>query len=121
MWATIVRTPFICAATLSLFVAGIADEAAADTVYVTYTGTVASGSDVSTLFGSTVGANLANDPFTATFAFTVPSGTGTDPNANVIEGLSPNSPSLGASITISGVTQSIDGSEYGLIAGTSKG
>jgi hypothetical protein len=107
-------TRHVLAATVGLMLAGVV-QAGATTVYVTYTGTVASGIDTEMVFSSSPTTNLAGAAFTATYVFNVPSGGGTDPNNNIITGYGPTTPSLGATITILGVTHTVVPSGFGQI------
>jgi hypothetical protein len=117
---------------LALCAASFASPAKATIVYVTVIGTVSSSDgpqvDVSGLFG---GGDLSGDAYTAQYAFNTSLGaTMSSTAANYAYGGSgsyapsppnPISPSLGASLTISGHTYSITGTEGGEIYGYNNG
>jgi len=104
------------AAGLALF--SFASTASADIVYVTYSGTVLSGIDPVGIFGAP-GASLAGDAYTASYVFNTNIGQiQSDPFYNNdlggVAGIyAQPSPSLGAVLTINGLSMFIGGGNVG--------
>ena len=113
------RAAYLKAMAAIALVAGFAagtNSANATTVYVTYTGTVERGIDNEGLFGA-VGADLANMPFVAQYAFYVDESNLTYETATqqAMFGYGAASPSLGADLSINSHTLSFSGAYYGRI------
>jgi PEP-CTERM motif len=101
---------------LALCVASFGSPAKADIVYVTVTGTVASGGiDTNGVFGA-VGANLSGDAYTSQYTFNTSVGdTFTSSAESYAEGgteFPATTPSLAADFTINGVSVAFVGSAY---------
>jgi hypothetical protein len=120
----------LSAVTAGMGIAGYAAPASATIVYITVTGTVSDGTDGSGLFGLT-GANLAGQAYSTEYAFDTSLGeTYSTSTQNYAYGGSAyasdgapysTSPSLGASLTISGQTVSIAGTYASEIYGYNSG
>jgi PEP-CTERM motif len=112
------------AAALALF--GITSAASADIVYVTYSGTVLSGYDQIGIFGAP-GSSLAGDAYTTFYIFNTSVGEiHSDPFFNsdlggVVGIYAQPSPSLGAVLTINGISMGIGGGSVGYLYGIDYG
>lgn len=107
----------MCAMAAALFGASTAS---ADILYVTFTGTVAEGSDATGVFGAP-GASLDGDAFVATLLFNDDLGVRDtfSPYFDYTDGgpfFGTSDPSLGAKLTINGVTVAFTGNSYGSVA-----
>jgi hypothetical protein len=99
---------------------GIVSTASAEIVYVTYSGTVVAGSDLIGIFG-TPGSSLAGYAYTTSYIFNTSVGTiQSDPFYNTAYGgigYAQPSPSLGAVLTINGVSFAVGGASFGQLYG----
>jgi hypothetical protein len=100
---------------------GIVSTASADIVYVTYSGTVLSGNDPIGIFGAP-GSSLAGDAYTTFYIFNTSVGEiHSDPFFNSdlggAAGYAQPSPSLGAVLTINGISMGIGGASAGYLYG----
>lgn len=116
------RTKLLCLIALVPLYGLSPSIASATIVEVDWSGTIVSGTDNTGTFGA-VGANLAGDTYTTTYIYDTSVGTivsGGTVGQQLVGGtrVGTTSASLGASITINGVTFSVGGSYFGNYSAT---